>query len=222
VTQPDPVKVIYVMCAGHSGSSILGVTLGNCSGFFYAGEVEEWLVSAGASRWGGADRRSFWNRVRERVGAGATDLFGSAANRCVERSSVLLRVDRWPARRRLLSRYRRVAEDLLRAISSEAGAPYVVDSSHFPLRARELEKIAGIELYLVFLVRDPQAVVASNVRHIRAHELAERRYRVLAMNCNLWLTHFFVTRSSSRIPMRFSARSSTASAPARRYRTCRS
>jgi len=47
--------VIYVMGAGHSGSSILGVALGNCAGVFYAGEVDEWLLKGGAGRWAGAD-----------------------------------------------------------------------------------------------------------------------------------------------------------------------
>jgi|NGEPerStandDraft_6_1074524.scaffolds.fasta_scaffold02037_3 hypothetical protein len=182
-------KVIYVMGAGHSGSTILGVALGNCSDSFYAGEVDEWLASSGASSRGGSERTEFWRGVREAMdGAGAEELFGGEANRLVERSSALLRVDRWPARRRMLRRYRQVAQDLFQAIARTAGASHIVDTSHFPLRARELQKLSGIELYLVLLVRDPQDVVASNVREISRHEVAERRIRILTMNANLWLT----------------------------------
>ena len=65
---------------------------------------------------------------------------------------------------------------------------HVVDTSHFPLRARELQQLDGIELFIIFLVRDPQAVVASNLAEISPHEKAERRLRTLAMNANLWLT----------------------------------
>jgi Sulfotransferase family len=182
-------KVVYVMGAGHSGSTILGLALGNCSDSFYAGEVEEWLVISGTPSRGGSERAEFWGAVRESMrDSGAHELFGDRANRLIERSSALLRLDRWPARHAMLRRYREISEDLLRAIARTAGASYVVDTSHFPLRARELQKLDGVELYLVLLVRDPQDVVASNVREISRHEVAERRIRILAMNANLWLT----------------------------------
>jgi hypothetical protein len=187
---PEPVperpKVVYVMGAGHSGSTILGVTLGNCEDFLYAGEVEEWLVKSGKPPWADRERAEFWREVGDQVDG--SDLFGADANRYVERSSAVLRVDCWPRRRRILGRYRRVAEELLRAISRTAGVKHVVDTSHFPLRARELKQLDGIELYLLFLVRDPQAVVASNLRELSPHEVAERRLRVLLMNANLWFT----------------------------------
>lgn len=188
-TSREAPKVIYVMGAGHSGSTILGVALGNCADSFYAGEVDEWLANSGASSRGGSQRTEFWKAVRDAMeGTAAQELFGGQANRLVERSSALLRLDRWPARRRMLERYRQVSQDLLQAIAHAAGARYVVDTSHFPLRARELQKLSGIELYLVLLVRDPQDVVASNVREISRHEVAERRIRILSMNANLWLT----------------------------------
>ena len=183
---PERTKVIYLMGAGHSGSTILGVTLANCEGCFYAGEVEEWLVRAGQPQWGASDRQRFWGEVTEQVdGRG---LFGTAVNRYVERSSAALRPERWPARARMLKRYRRVCAELFGAIARTADARYVVDSSHFPLRARELEKAKGIELYLIFLVRDPQSVIDSNTRELSEHEVAERRWRALEMNANMWLT----------------------------------
>ncbi len=179
-------KVIYLMGAGHSGSSVLGVTLGNCEGCFFAGEVEEWLVRGARPLWGGQERTHFWTRVAEEVDD--RGLSGAGVNARVERSSAVLRLHRWPMRRRLLGRYRRVAEDLLGSIARNAGASCVVDSSHFPLRARELQKIAGIDLRLVFLVRDPQSVVDSNTRELSMHEVAERRWRAFKVNADLWLT----------------------------------
>ncbi len=183
---PARPKVVYVMGAGHSGSTILGITLGNCEGFFYAGEVEEWLVKSGQPPWAGTERSQFWSTVTERVDG--EDLFGAEVNRVVERSSALLRVDRWTRRRQLLSRYREVAQELLGAIAQTAAATHVIDTSHFPLRARELARLEGVDLYLLFLVKDPHSVVASNTRELSPHERAERRYRALVMNANLWLT----------------------------------
>jgi hypothetical protein len=188
------------MGAGHSGSTILGVTLGNCERCFYAGEVEEWLVKSGQPPWAGTERSQFWSTVTERVDG--RDLFGAEANRLIERSSSLLRVDRWARRRGMLRRYREVAEELLCAIADTADATHVIDTSHFPLRARELARLAGIELYLLYLVKDPQSVVASNTRELSPHELAERRYRALVMNANLWLTQLVSVLVFLRHPRR--------------------
>lgn len=181
-------KVIYVMGAGHSGTTILGVTLGNCAEIFYAGEVEEWLVNGGVPPYAGMERTRFWDRVRREV-EGADELFGGEPNRLLERSSALFRIHESPARRRMRRLYRTVTERLFGAIADVAGTTHVVDTSHFPLRARELQALDGIELYLLFLVRDPETVVASYVREISRHEVAERRLRILATNANLWLTH---------------------------------
>jgi hypothetical protein len=181
-------KVVYVMGAGHSGSTILGVALGNCERFFYAGELEEWLLREGVPRFGGSERTRFWANVRERVDD-ASDLFGNEVREALERSASLLRIAQWPARRRLRTRYRRVAEDLFRAVAEVAGATHVVDTSHFPLRARELQKVSGIELYLIFLVRDPQSVIGSYTDAINRHAWAERTLRVITKNVDLWLTN---------------------------------
>jgi len=190
----EPVKLVYVMGAGHSGSTILGITLGNCDGFFYAGELEEWLLTSERPRWGARERQDFWSAVKERV-SGAEEIFGGEANRCIERSSASFRFDRWLARRRLRPAYRRVAAQLARAVADVAQARYVIDSSHFPLRARELRELPAIELYLIFLVRDPRDVVASNTRELSPHELAETRWRRLTMNANLWLTQLLALRT---------------------------
>jgi Sulfotransferase family len=180
-------RVVYVMGAGHSGSTILGVALGNCAGFFYAGEVDEWLLK-GSGRWAGEERTRFWEAVRVELGDAAESLQGEAVNRLLERSSAIFRLGVGAQRRSILPRYRAATERLFAAIASVAGASYVIDTSHFPLRARGLQRMEGIELHLLFLVRDPQAVVESNVRELSRHEVAERRVRTLGTNLGLWLT----------------------------------
>ena len=166
----------------------LGVTLGNCEGIFYAGELDTWVPRSGEPILGGVERTRFWKAVRRDVN-GAGEICGTDVRRYMERSSVALRVDRWPARHRLRQRYRRVTEDLYRAIAGVADASYIVDTSHFPLRARELQRLGGIDLYLVFLFRDPHGVVDSFARLIKRRDVGERRVRELSTNANLWVTH---------------------------------
>jgi hypothetical protein len=177
--------VLYVMGAGRSGSTIFGVTLGNCEGIFYAGELDAWLVRSGVPQVGGEERERFWRAVRERVGERAVALFGSEAQRAVERSMALLRVHRWPARRRLRRDYRQLCEALYLAVADLAGARCVVDTSHYPLRARELQSLPGIDLHLVYLVRDPRSVVGSFNRK----DVAQYSKSPFTTNVYLWLTN---------------------------------
>ena len=66
------------------------------------------------------------------------------------------------------------------------------------MRARELQRLESIELYLLFLVRDPESVVASLGRE----DVPERRYGVLAANAYLWLTYLLASWVFLRHPRR--------------------
>ena len=171
------------MGAGRSGSTILGVTLGNSSGVFYAGELDAWLARSGEPQLQDPERMNFWASVQVQV-SGAAELYGWQVQRAIERSLSLFRVRLWPVRRRLRGPYRRVAESLYRAVQSVSGAEVIVDTSHYPLRAIELQALTGIDLYLVYLLRDPQSVVASFNRK----DVAQYNKATLTTNVYLWLT----------------------------------
>jgi hypothetical protein len=108
----------------------------------------------------------------------------------------VLRPHEWRGRRARRGPYGRVAEELYRAVAAASGADVVIDSSHYPLRAAELQRVSGIELYLLFLVRDPQGVVASFARQ----DVAERQFGTLTTNAYLWLTHVLATTVFLRQP----------------------
>jgi LPS sulfotransferase NodH len=181
-------RVIYVMGAGHSGSTILGVALGNCGGVFYAGELVEWTARSGVPKFGGLERTRFWRTVAEQM-RHASDVFGYRTMEVLERSSSVLRVDRWRSRRRLRERFRQITGELYEAISTASGATHIVDSSHFPLRAKELQGVQEIELHLILLLRDPRSVMDSYLRHIGRHDPLRRALRILYKNADLWLTY---------------------------------
>ena len=171
------------MGAGRSGSTIFGVTLGNCADVFYAGELDAWLVRSGVPQLDDPERLRFWSDVCAEV-PDARQMFGNAAQRSIERSLAILRIHKWPARRSLRIPYRQVSENLYRAIAVEAGVTHIVDTSHYPLRAREMQHLANIDLYLIYLVRDPQSVVASFNRR----DVAQYSKSTFSTNVYLWLT----------------------------------
>lgn len=181
-------KVLYVMGTARSGSTILGVTLGNCDRVFYAGELGGWLVKSGVSSLAGDERARFWGRVRDRV-TDAGELFGDEAHECLEVSISLLRIRDWPRRRRLRQSYRRVSEGLYRAIADESGATHIVDTSSHPLRAREMRALGGIDLYLIYMVRDPESVVESFTRS----DVARFSKSVLTTNAYVWFTNLLAS-----------------------------
>jgi hypothetical protein len=176
-------KVVYVMGTGRSGSTVLGLALGNCEGIVCGGELHLWLARGGRSPLRGEERTRFWAQVREQVQV-EEDLIGTAT-RALEQSSAVLRPGTWRRQRRLRARYRRATEQILRATASTAGATHVVDTSHFPRRARELQTLEGIELYVLFVVRDAQGIVAS----YRHDERDFPHFKLLGTNAYVWLTY---------------------------------
>jgi len=180
---PKP-KVVYVLGAHRSGSTVLGVTLGNCEGVFFAGELHSWLTRRGEASFGGEEGARLWRAIAEEV-PDRERLFGHETQLALDRSSVLYRPRMWPRRRRLRGPYLRIYQALYRAIARRTGASAVIDTSHYPLRAMELQGLDGIELYLLFLVRDPQGVVDSfDSRNADSPSRPQ-----LVTNLQLWVTH---------------------------------
>ena len=104
--------------------------------------------------------------------------------------------------------YRRITENLYLSVARRANATHIVDTSHLPMRALQLQHLNGIELYLVFLVRSTEGIVASHTRHVKRSEIAERRLRFVKTNAHLWVTYllsvfvFLRQRSDRRVLVR--------------------
>jgi Sulfotransferase family len=191
----ERLKVIYVMGAGRSGSTILGITLGNCSSFFCAGELHLWLGKEGRSPLRGEGRARFWSQVAQEVAV--TPSLSRREVRALEQSSAILRPRGWRVRR-WRNEYRRVAEELYRAVAQVANVRHVIDTSHFPRRARELQALDGIELYLLLVVRSPEDVVMSYSRDNRDFP----RFNIVTTNAYLWLTYLLSVYVFLRHPRR--------------------
>jgi hypothetical protein len=165
-----PLKVIYMMAYGRSGSTIVGNILGEIDGFLHVGEL-----------------RYIWARMVERRLCGCTapvaecPLWSSVVPAILEEAgkgidvttvlSDLRKGVRIRYLRRLLRgaeaapaeavRYERVLAAAYRRISEVTGSRVIVDSSKRIADAALLGWQQSIEPYFVQLVRDPRAVAYS-------------------------------------------------------------
>ncbi len=175
-----PVKVLYIIGAGRSGSTILDITLGNHPEIESVGELRNITDSA----WVGRSARSPFcacgRRLDARGAAEVCPFWSNVRRRWLQRATpgeiggyVLLqndfeRVRSWP--RLLCERhapsarfrdYHRLTRSLFESIRAASGKTVIVDSSKSPLRAVALAITPGIDLRLIHLVRDGRGVTSS-------------------------------------------------------------
>lgn len=177
VSGPDAaVKVLSVVGAGRSGTTILASILQEVDGLTSAGETR-WLWERGVREGrpcGCGDAPSdcpVWSRVIEGTLASlGQEITGDvdsivAAQREVARRANYPRILRsigaphtdWTALRVVRDATRSVYSELARA----TGSHLVVDISKRPLDAAVVAGLDGIEHYVLHMVRDPRAVVHS-------------------------------------------------------------
>jgi len=188
MTAIEPIKVVYLAGNGRSGSTLLDLVLGRIDGCVSLGELV-WIWDRGysESQLCGCGTPfldcPFWHRVT-RTAFGET-LPDTLAELLRLRKRVLRR--RYIPRmvsggsnepyRAELSRYTDTLAALYRAISIESGARVLIDSSKSPVYLYALNRVPGIELHVVHLVRDSRAVVHSwSRKRIRPEIHWERRY----------------------------------------------
>ena len=158
-----PIKVLYVMGRGRSGSTIFANVLGQHDGYFAAGEVRflwDPVVTQGAPCACGqiVSACPVWSQVLELVGDVAVADVARWQNEVVEERNLrkLLRYPNdgsWHA----LESYRSVMTRVYDALTQVTGASVIVDSSKRPSYAAFVRLLEGCDLYCIQLIRDPRA-----------------------------------------------------------------
>jgi Sulfotransferase family len=176
---PSPIRVLFIAGAGRTGSTLLDTTLGQVDGLTSVGElryiwqrgfVEDRLCGCGEA----FSTCPFWREV-------TADALGSPPTVDPRRMAELLRertrmrrlpsfLARRSARRGAEGDLERSTSALYRAIR-DRGTDVIVDSSKLPTYGRFVEGLAGIDLAVVHLVRDPRATAFS---WTRARQLPDR------------------------------------------------
>jgi hypothetical protein len=169
------VKVVYIMGALRSGSTLLDRVLGELPGFFAVGELRMLWTRFGAPRQCGCGKLLADCEVWAAVMAQATPHLGTsdirqvvAWQRDVTATSHIARLLREkaerPSERESVESYKSALSSLYNAIAGVTGARVIIDSSKIGTEALLVGLLTDITPYFVHLVRDPRAVAFSWTR----------------------------------------------------------
>ncbi|WP_066632839.1 sulfotransferase [Desulfolucanica intricata] len=175
-----PLRILYIMGAGRSGSTVLDTVLGNHSEIESVGELTNlprsgWINDEYCACGKRGTDCPFWSDVRREWvrRTGVDDPKGYLALQ-----STFERFRRWPRllkeRRRPSPQFQIYAEQtraLFEAVRTVSGKSIIVDSSKNPTRAFALSMLPNVDLYLIHLIRDGRGVIWS---YLKAHRKDEK------------------------------------------------
>jgi hypothetical protein len=168
----DPVKVLYVVGLGRSGSTILSNSLGQIGGFFSGGELNFiWKHNVLENRLCGCGRPfrecPVWTRVMDEAfgGMDAVDpreMMRLQALGTRTRHIPLMLTEK--GRRSLAERLETFLANygsLYEAIANVTGSRVIVDSSKEPAHGFAMSMVPDVDFFILHLVRDPRAAAYS-------------------------------------------------------------
>jgi len=178
----DP-RILYILGASRSGSTILNSILGAHPQILAMGELSRLMTDVhGGPRvcacgkgieacpiWGGALR--LWHEMQPDATA---ESYTALQRRFESFRNFPMLVSGEAANLGGYRTYLAWTRSLVDAVARSSGATILADSSKHPLRARALLRMGDVEVLFVHLVRDPRAVVWSRVKWSQKRALARR------------------------------------------------
>jgi len=222
VERPDDLKVLSVVGAGRSGTTVLAAILGEVDGFSAAGELR-WVWERGVLEQRPCGCGSVpaacpvWRPV---IHTALARLGGRAAetdNRLLAAEVVAAqhRLARWYNQPRALAAVRAnrpawadlqlvraITDAAITAFAEATAARVVVDPSKRPLDAAVISTLPRVEAYVLHLVRDPRAVVHSWRRRKTFTAAGQSRSigtRSLAGTVRRWTANNLTTEALARL-----------------------
>lgn len=172
---PRPIRVLYIMGAGRSGSTILDILLSQHERIVGVGELvrflrPDWNEEEPCSCGSPSFSCAFWAKVQqhESTDPSIPNPFATwrelAADYERIRHAPTLALARSSASSNRFNAYAQLTTELFETIADEAGCDTVVDSSKSPARALALSMIPEIDLRVIHLIRDPLGTAISFAR----------------------------------------------------------
>jgi hypothetical protein len=169
------IKVLFIAGNGRSGSTVLGIALGQLRGYFAGGELrriwERSLIENRACGCGVPFKECpTWKAIFDKAYGGMDAIDAQKMLGYREAMTQTKHLPRMVVQRDATTGSDRqqefidVTDKLYRAIDEVSGCDVIVDASKWPMYAYMLERCPSVELYMVHLTRDPRAVAFSWTR----------------------------------------------------------
>lgn len=202
-------KLIYIMGAGHIGSTIVDIVLGSHPNIESLGEVNKfhrrsWTLDENRKCSCGETvyECPFWVEVRrkwmEMTGYDGPEEILALQSRFEKTSSTWLNLlwnSVFPSRE--FSKFQQATAALYQSVHEVGGRKFLVESSLSPRRAYGLTKNPGIDLYLIHMVRDGRGVIWSlkkpgkkimTKKYVPAPAMRTTRYWISANLQSFWVS----------------------------------
>lgn len=169
------------MGAGRSGSTILGIMLGNIKDCFFAGELHLWNKTKGVTFNDRPVVEKFWETVLAEFPANDR-VFSCDFDKKLEYHSAVLSLLR-KQNRPMVQAFHQQTTTLLSILQSATGKTTIIDSSHYPLRGYWLNKNKHLNVSYVYLYRNPVYVIQS----FRKKDIEQPAKTILGANLYLFV-----------------------------------
>ena len=140
------------MGVGRSGSTILGVVLGNLKKYFFGGEMHLWIESKGVP----TERDyaiEYWKKIADNIPE-REDYFNTDFDKQLEFHTALPAIF-GSGKMPVIKKFHRMSQELFTSVQNVSGCDVIVDSSHYPLRAYWLNKNPALDMHYIYLYRNP-------------------------------------------------------------------
>ena len=203
-------KVVFIVGANRSGSTLLDALLGQIDGFCSTGELNNiwesgFKLNSLCSCKKHFDECIFWSRVKDMLGLDDKQIDDILAmintwNKPLGLSIIAL-ISRYKDHDRFYG-YARIVKEIYDAIKEVSRCNVIIDSSKLIYHGFLLKHIEGIELYVIHLIRDSRAVAYSYKRK-KIENLDSYRVSYMWMVRNMLAEKLFKNLGDRYIAIRY-------------------
>ena len=156
-------KIIYLMGAGRSGTTLLEIILGNGNGIFNCGELNRYPDYNGVPKLceEGDAKCDFWKKIKAALIQKHNLEHQSHFHRQFEYHKGFFKSLFLGIHSKNYVAYAAFLKDLYHSIFESIDENIITDSSKYPLRGLHLSRVLPYEITYIYLKRDPAAVVRS-------------------------------------------------------------
>ncbi|HKI77824.1 MAG TPA: hypothetical protein VKA26_04725 [Ignavibacteriaceae bacterium] len=183
------IKIVYLTGFWYSGATILGRSLRTSEQVIYVGEIRDFWVkglqkNAQCSCGEKFGNCNFWQNVKKNY----LDSFPSESVEDI--TEKLKKFDKWTnyfklkkflkkrddkSYQQFLDSYLKHTEKLYECIAKQSGRNIIIDSSRIPVRLLALSQSTKLDVFPIYVIRDPRGVVNSLIKK-DIRNFGERKY----------------------------------------------